>query len=86
MMGDGLPHRVPKWVTSARLTRELGLLASNGVTVNSAPTGTGKGKKREHGCTEGEARAGYQMEEGRLPTEVPRVWRPDFPGAAREAP
>lgn len=30
MMGDGLPHRVPKWVTSARLTRELGLLARKG--------------------------------------------------------
>lgn len=54
-------------VTLARLTKELCLLASNGVTVNSAPNGAGKGKKREHSCTEGEARAGDQTEEGRFP-------------------
>lgn len=82
MMGDGLLHRVPKWATLARLTRELGLLASNGVTVNSAPNGVGKGKKWEHGRTEGEVRARYQMEEGRFPTEVPFTRRPPPPGSS----
>ena len=37
------------------------------MTVNSAPNGAGKGKKREHSCREGEARAGDQTEEGRFP-------------------
>ena len=81
-MADGLLHRVPKWATLARLTRELGLLASNGVTVNSAPNGAGKRKKREHGHTEGEARAGYQTEEGRFPTEAPFTPRPPPPDSS----
>lgn len=54
-------------VTSGQVNQGARLLASNGVTVNSAPNGAGKGKKREHSCTEGGARAGDQTEEGRFP-------------------
>lgn len=53
-----------------------------GVTVNSAPNGAGKRKKWEHGHTEGEARAGYQTEEGRFPTEAPFTPRPPPPGSS----